>query len=39
MIEVDSDVFDPHEYLNSLKKMKQASYARYFEEFRQKYSI
>ena len=39
MIEVDSDVFDPHEYLNSLKQMKQTSYARYFEEFRQKYSI
>ena len=39
MIELESDAFDTHEYLNSLKQMKQESFARYFEEFREKYKV
>ena len=39
MIELESDSFDTHEYLNSLKQMKEDSFARYFEEFQQKYKI
>ena len=39
MIELESDSFDTHEYLNSLKQMKQDSFARYFEEFQQKYRL
>ena len=33
-----SDSFDTHEYLNSIKKIKSSSYDRYFEEYRKKYA-
>ena len=39
MIELAEDVFDTHEYLDSLKNIKDAAFAQSFEEFRQKYSI
>ncbi|MGN0985074.1 MAG: Na/Pi cotransporter family protein [Candidatus Enterenecus sp.] len=39
MIELESDAFDTHEYVNSLKQLKLESFARYFEEFREKYRI
>lgn len=39
IIELDSDVFDTHEYLNSLKQMKDASFARYSAEYREKYIL
>ena len=39
VIEVESDSFDTHEYLNSVKAVKDASFARYYDEYKQKYSI
>ena len=39
MIELESDSFDTHEYLSSIKEMKQASFNEYFEEYRKKYAI
>ena len=39
IIELESDSFDTHEYLNSIKQMKSASFDRYFEEYRQKYAV
>lgn len=39
MIELESNSFDTHEYLSSLKEMKTASFDRYFEEYRQKYAV
>ena len=39
MIELESDAFDTHEYLNSLKEMKNASFAQYFEEYSRKYVL
>lgn len=39
VIEVESDSFDTHEYLNSVKAMKDASFARYYEAYKQKYSV
>ncbi len=39
IIELESDSFDTHEYLSSIKQMKSASYDRYFEEYRQKYAV
>lgn len=39
MIEFESDVFDTHEYLNSLKKMKTASFNNYYDEYKAKYPL
>jgi phosphate:Na+ symporter len=39
MIELESDAFDTHEYLNSVREMHEASFARYYEEYRAKYSF
>lgn len=39
MIELELDSFDTHEYLNSLKKVKQESYIRYLREYQEKYCI
>ena len=40
MIELESDSFDTHEYLNSVKKLKKESaFAQYFEEYSKKYSL
>jgi phosphate:Na+ symporter len=39
MIELQSDSFDTHEYISSLKEMKNESFARYYEEYSQKYVI
>ena len=39
IIELESDSFDTHEYLNSVKEMKDSSFASYYDEYRQKYSI
>ena len=39
MIELESESFDAHEYLLSLKEMKSESFDRYFEEYRKKYVL
>ena len=39
VIEVESDSFDTHEYLNSVKAMKDASFARYYDEYKKKYTF
>ncbi|MGM9618560.1 MAG: Na/Pi cotransporter family protein [Oscillospiraceae bacterium] len=39
LIELDSDAFDTHEYLKSLREMRDSAFARYFEEYRQKYTL
>ena len=39
MIELESDSFDTHEYLNSVKEMKTEKYMRYFEEYSAKFSL
>ena len=39
MIELAHDVFDTHEYLDSLKNVKDAAFAASYEEFRAKYTI
>lgn len=39
IIEVESDSFDTHEYLNSVKALKDASFARYYEAYKQKYLV
>ena len=39
MIELESDSFDTHQYLKSLKKMKQESYTRYLGEYQEKYQV
>ena len=39
MIELESDSFDTHEYLNSVKAMKSASFARYSAEYQKKYTL
>ena len=39
MIELESRNFDTHEYLKSLREMRNTEYKRYFEEYEQKYSI
>lgn len=39
MIELAHDVFDTHEYLDSLKSIKDATFDKYFEEFRAKYAL
>lgn len=39
VIELESDSFDTHEYLSSLKEMKTSSFERYYNEYKEKYSI
>lgn len=39
IIELESDSFDTHEYLSSVKEMKSSSFSRYYEEYRQKYTL
>ena len=39
IIELESDSFDTHEYLNSVKELKSNSFDRYYEEYRRKYSL
>ena len=39
MIELAHDVFDTHEYLDSLKGIKDATFDAYFEEYRAKYVL
>lgn len=40
MIELESDSFDTHEYLSSVKKMKKENFfAQYFEEYSKKYTL
>ena len=39
MIELESDSFDTHEYLNSVKEMKSDTFARYYEEYSRIYQI
>ena len=39
MIELESDIFDTHKYLSSLKKLKDETFTKYFEEYQDKYSI
>lgn len=38
-IELESDSFDTHEYLNSIREMKTEKYLRYFEEYRSRFSL
>ena len=39
IIELESDSFDTHEYLNSVRAMKSASFARYSAEYQKKYTL
>lgn len=39
LIELESDSFDTHEYLNSLKELKSDTYARYYEEYSRVYQL
>ena len=39
MIELAEDVFDTHEYLDSLKSIKDAAFAQSYEEYKQRFSI
>lgn len=39
MIALESDSFDAHEYLDSLKRLKSETYEKYFEEYSRKYMI
>ena len=39
MIELESDAFDTHQYLSSLRQMRSHSFDQYFEEYRKKFSI
>ena len=39
MIEVAHDSFDTHEYLNSVTAIKDASFARYYDEYKKKYTF
>ena len=39
MIELESDSFDTHEYLSSIKEMKSDMFERYYEEYSQKYHL
>ena len=39
IIELESDSFDTHEYLNSVRAMKSSSFARYYEEYKQEYQL
>ena len=39
VIELQSDSFDTHEYVRSLKMMTDASFARYYDECKQTYAL
>ena len=39
MIELKSDSFDTHEYLQSVRQMRDESFSRYYEEYQKKYAI
>lgn len=39
IIEMESDSFDTHEYLKSVREMKDASFARYYKEYQEKFFI
>jgi len=39
IIELESDSFDTHEYLNSVREMKDESFSRYYEEYSTRYHI
>ena len=39
IIELESDSFDTHEYLKSVREMKDASFARYYKEYQEKFFI
>ena len=39
IIELESDSFDTHEYLNSVRAMKSSSFARYYEVYKQEYHL
>ncbi|MBQ9060863.1 MAG: Na/Pi cotransporter family protein [Firmicutes bacterium] len=39
MIEVASENFDTHKYLSSLKKMKDETFTRYFEEYQERFAL
>ncbi len=39
MIELESDSFDTHEYLSSIKEMKSDTHERYYEEYSQQYHL
>ena len=39
IIELESDSFDTHEYLSSVRAMKDHSFDRYFEEYKEKYHL
>lgn len=39
MIALESDSFDTHAYLDSVKRLKTETYARYFEAYSRKYAI
>lgn len=39
LIELGSDKFDTHEYLNSVRRMKSDSFARYYDEYKAKYAL
>ncbi len=39
IIELESDSFDTHEYLNSVRTMKNHSFEKYYEEYKEKYHL
>ena len=39
MIELQSDVFDTHEYLNGVKQRKSEAFSRYYDEYRARFSL
>ena len=39
MIELESDSFDAHEYLNSLMEMRTHSFDQYYAEYSKKFSL
>ncbi len=39
IIELESDSFDTHEYLSSVRAMKSHSFAQYYEEYKQQYHL
>ena len=39
MIELESNLFDTHEYLTNLKHLKTATFSRYFDEYEKKYEF
>ena len=39
MIELESDSFDTHEYITSLRQMRSHSYDKYFDEYTKRYSL